>query len=110
MAAMQLVQDPAYVLPMLKVVPFAGQMWCRSNRRLLAYRGANREELVEGVHWSMHEPDLHFFEGLSLEALHLIGASIRVSSLQISRTIMEEFVAATERRRARAMRAAARDV
>ena len=107
-ATEQLIQNPHHVLAPLKIVAFVGQMWCRSNRRLLAYRASGLEELVEGVHWHMHSVDKHFVKGLSLESLLMIQTLIRVSSLHVSPVIMAKLVATTEEERARAIRRSAR--
>ena len=92
------------VLPPMKIVEFVGQRWCRSTRRLLAYKSAGRQELVEGIHWNMYGVDKHFIRGLSLEALLMTQTVIRLSSMQVETDIMAELVAATEVERRRECR------
>ena len=100
-ATLRLLTEPGFRLPPMKVVDFVGQMWCRSNRRLLAYRLAGEEQLVEGVHFRVYGVDRNFIAGFNYENLLLAQALIELSSLQIAPDIMWEIRRATVRERAR---------
>ena len=78
----ELVANRNLVLPWLKVYEFAGQLWCRSNRRLAALRAAGRGKLVEGLHWKMYSVHGYFIDGLDLPNFILIQACISVGSLR----------------------------
>ena len=82
-AVMELVADPTKVLPLMKVVDFAGHLWCRSNRRLLVYRAADILWLREGIHFEVVDADAHFIGGLSLESLDYCVEKMRVSPFNV---------------------------
>ena len=105
----ELVADQTLVLPWLKVYEFCGQLWCRSNRRLAAYRLAGREKLVEGTHWKMYSVDGHFIDGLDLPNLILIQTVIRLSSIRVDGIVMKALEAATIRETLRAEKKTAAD-
>ena len=61
----ELQRDPHKILPKMKFVEFEGVIWSRSSRRLQCYQKAGATVLIEGVHFRMHAPDPHFFDGLN---------------------------------------------
>ena len=86
---MELIADPTKVLPIMKVVDFAGQLWCRSNRRLLVYRAADIFWLREGIHFEVVDADPHFVGGLSLENLDYCVEKMRVSPFNVEQRLWD---------------------
>ena len=110
--ALELIRDPSKVLPLMKVVDFAGITWCRSNRRLLAYRVAGILVLTEGVHFRRAPVDRHFVSGLSLASVELVQRRHRAAPFDVEPMIWRELLARyaleLERERARLARRRAR--
>ena len=100
-AVMELIIDPTKVLEIMKVVDFAGVLWCRSNRRLLAYRAAGIDCLREGIHFEVFDVDRHFISGLSLATLEFVLARDRESPLDVEPTLRREILACHTAERAR---------
>ena len=100
-AVMELIIDPTKVMPIMKVVDFAGVLWCRSNRRLLAYRAAAIDWLREGLHFEVVDVDRHFITGLSLTNLEFVLARDRESRLEVDTWEWRQIMACHAAERAR---------
>ena len=107
-AVMELIFDPTKVMPIMQVVDFAGDLWCRSNRRLLAYRAAAIDWLEEGLHFEMVGVRRHFIGGLSLTNLDLIILRDNDSPLNMAPWLWREILACHDVERARERRRLAR--
>ena len=100
-AVMELIIDPTKVMPIMKVVDFAGVLWCRSNRRFLAYRAAAIDWLREGLHFEVADVDRHFITGLSLTNLEFVLARDRDSPLDVDPRLWRQILACHAAERAR---------
>ena len=103
-AVEELIADPMKVLPLMKVVDFAGKMWCRSNRRLLVYRVADILWLREGIHFEVVDADAHFIGGLSLESLDYCVEKMRVSPFNVEPWLWNLILGLQDSERARGIR------